>query len=78
MEWKIHSWMSDRAGTDSWLGAEMDGGAVEGKEMEKELQLAAETKGPIELPRETMDFFGNDERDVGSGRKRDSRRRDHR
>ena len=39
----------------------MDGGVVEGKEMEKELQLAVETKGPIEIPRETLEFFGNDE-----------------
>lgn len=29
--------------------------------MEKELQLAVETKGPIEIPRETLEFFGNDE-----------------
>ena len=29
--------------------------------MEKELQLAVETKGPIEIPKETLEFFGDDE-----------------
>ncbi len=39
----------------------MDGGVVETKEVEKELQLEVEAKGPIEIPKETLDFFGNDE-----------------
>ena len=38
----------------------MDGGVVETK-VEKELQLAAEVKGPVEIPRETLDFFNSDE-----------------